>query len=129
MDCAICLDIIDKKYKPDFVKCNHFSFHKECLDSWVKRNRSCPICRKNYNLSNKEKFTPYCSRLDNSILKITFPNTDNLNLDKNIPEKYYPCDGGSSQAYMSRLDNVKLNLCFALYPESSQPSGSYSKTS
>jgi hypothetical protein len=41
-ECSICLQKIHRKKQP-FV-CNH-SFHSECIDTWMKQNQSCPICR------------------------------------------------------------------------------------
>lgn len=44
-ECAICLndtikdkDIIKKLY------CNH-TFHKKCINKWLKINNTCPFCR------------------------------------------------------------------------------------
>jgi hypothetical protein len=40
--CSICLeDINNSNYK---LKCNH-EFHKSCIDGWLKKNTTCPICR------------------------------------------------------------------------------------
>ena len=41
MSCPICLEKIkDEK----ITKCNH-KFCKECLETWLNVNISCPICR------------------------------------------------------------------------------------
>ena len=45
--CSVCIDNFDTTEK-DVVKlknCNHI-FHKECIDKWIKINRTCPVCRK-----------------------------------------------------------------------------------
>ena len=43
--CPICLDNYkDKEYKRT-LKCGH-TFHKKCIDKWIKKHNSCPICRK-----------------------------------------------------------------------------------
>ena len=44
-ECLICMD----NYKVgEFVRnlsnCNH-CYHKKCIDKWLKKNGSCPICR------------------------------------------------------------------------------------
>ena len=41
-ECCICLDIsaIDWSILP----CGH-KFHKECISIWLRKNRTCPICR------------------------------------------------------------------------------------
>ena len=41
-DCSICLTKISNKKQP-FI-CNH-SFNADCIDTWIKQNQSCPICR------------------------------------------------------------------------------------
>ena len=42
--CSICYD--NEKIEWCKLDCNHL-FHFECVDLWVKRNKSCPLCRKN----------------------------------------------------------------------------------
>lgn len=46
--CAICLtDIFTKRVQICYkrtLECNH-TFHKKCIDMWLRINRSCPECR------------------------------------------------------------------------------------
>ena len=54
--CAICLNEIKKDGKNCNIKfnCNHENdFHADCLNNWLKKKNSCPICRK--NITNIEK--------------------------------------------------------------------------
>lgn len=50
MSCAICLidyeggDLISFSHNPS---CQHH-FHRECIQSWLKKHDECPCCRKNY---------------------------------------------------------------------------------
>ena len=47
-DCNICMDhFAYRQYKRTLPKCNH-TFHKKCIDSWLKKNSSCPVCRQEY---------------------------------------------------------------------------------
>ena len=47
-DCNICMDhFVYRQYKRTLPKCNH-TFHKKCIDSWLKKNSSCPVCRQEY---------------------------------------------------------------------------------
>jgi hypothetical protein len=47
-DCNICMDhFAFRQYKRTLPKCNH-TFHKKCIDSWLKKNSSCPVCRQEY---------------------------------------------------------------------------------
>lgn len=55
--CVICLDNV---YKKDHIKtlCKH-SFHKYCIDNWLKNNNKCPLCRtiiRNENNNNDDDF-------------------------------------------------------------------------
>lgn len=44
-DCNICMDHFTfRQFKRTLPKCNH-TFHKKCIDSWLKKNSSCPVCR------------------------------------------------------------------------------------
>ena len=43
-ECTICLEGLKetKRYK---LKCDHSSFHFECIRKWLMDNKNCPICR------------------------------------------------------------------------------------
>tara|TARA_Y100000389_G_scaffold158606_1_gene160082 strand:- start:47 stop:430 length:384 start_codon:yes stop_codon:yes gene_type:complete len=43
MECAICLEPIINREKKT-LNCNH-SFHKNCVDLWLKEHNTCPYCR------------------------------------------------------------------------------------
>ena len=43
--CSICIEHNENKCDIMTLDCNHI-FHKQCLDGWLKINRSCPLCRK-----------------------------------------------------------------------------------
>jgi Ring finger domain len=43
--CFICMDNYnEKQFKRVLPMCKHY-FHKKCIDKWIKKNPSCPICR------------------------------------------------------------------------------------
>lgn len=46
-DCVICLENIIF-YKVT-LKCRH-SYHKHCLNEWLKRQSTCPLCRNDVDL-------------------------------------------------------------------------------
>ncbi|GBN97148.1 hypothetical protein AVEN_162876-1 [Araneus ventricosus] len=42
-ECCVCLDTTRcRKMKP--LRCSH-SFHERCINSWLERNKTCPLCR------------------------------------------------------------------------------------
>ena len=43
--CNICMEkFLVGQYKRCLPNCKHL-FHKKCIDRWLKKNASCPICR------------------------------------------------------------------------------------
>jgi hypothetical protein len=45
--CFICMDEYKvNQFKRNLPNCNH-CFHKKCIDKWLKKKASCPICRDN----------------------------------------------------------------------------------
>jgi len=50
--CNICCDkYVANQFKRVLPECCH-TFHKKCIDKWLKQKGECPICRKNF-LENK----------------------------------------------------------------------------
>ena len=43
-DCPICLGQIKPNQPGTSAQCEH-RFHSACLDEWLSRNNSCPVCR------------------------------------------------------------------------------------
>ncbi len=41
INCSICLSSLDNYTR---IICGHI-FHKECIDTWNKKNNTCPLCR------------------------------------------------------------------------------------
>lgn len=42
--CIICMCKFDKGVKIYRLTCKHL-FHVDCLDGWIKKKNSCPMCR------------------------------------------------------------------------------------
>ncbi len=56
-NCSICLD--EKKLRKIFItECNH-TFHKKCINKWLDKSDTCPICRKilTNDIERKNKIT------------------------------------------------------------------------
>lgn len=43
-DCHICLDSVEEDNTLVQIKCGHL-FHQQCIHTWLKLKRTCPICR------------------------------------------------------------------------------------
>ena len=43
-DCAICLERIDPGEEVRALQCKH-EFHLECVTTWLRAKRVCPICK------------------------------------------------------------------------------------
>lgn len=49
-NCAICLeDFENKEEVRELPSCSH-TFHINCIDEWLMRQGSCPICRRDVTL-------------------------------------------------------------------------------
>jgi len=42
--CCICMEKFKENEKIRFIKCNHI-FHKFCLDEWLSKAKTCPLCK------------------------------------------------------------------------------------
>ena len=45
-ECTICLEEFIENEKIYGLKCNHY-YHKKCIDDWLKKRQTCPLCRLN----------------------------------------------------------------------------------
>lgn len=46
--CPICLDQFEEEQEVRFLWCLH-RFHKNCVDQWLDKHTTCPICKKDYS--------------------------------------------------------------------------------
>ena len=49
-ECSICFDKIKKNQKFRALPCSEVKqhcFHTRCIDQWLQRNNTCPVCRAN----------------------------------------------------------------------------------
>ena len=53
--CSICYESYDDGDKLIILKCNH-NYHETCINSWIKKCKSCPICRIGINVDEKHEF-------------------------------------------------------------------------
>lgn len=88
MECAICLGTMETtNFKT--LSCNH-CFHKECIDTWLKNNSTCPYCRAVVKVLNvkikRKKYKTYINptnivfERNNKIKKIDYYSIKSLRL-------------------------------------------------
>ena len=94
MDCIICLNSIEDFYVPEFMKCEHYCFHKHCLKKWLEKGNSCPICRKEYDRE---------PTIIQEKIKQEFNKKDNKNKDIYV-EYIYLCPEERNR--FAKLDNT-----------------------
>nr|GMD25561.1 E3 ubiquitin-protein ligase Praja-2-like [Ipomoea batatas] len=44
--CVICLEVLTAGTDVGVMPCRHYSFHHDCLSSWLERSPSCPLWRR-----------------------------------------------------------------------------------
>lgn len=44
MECAICFESVTGSCQQRRLGCNHL-YHKGCIDNWIVRTPTCPLCR------------------------------------------------------------------------------------
>lgn len=48
-ECCICLEVFDQEEDIIFLPCGCLQiYHSMCILNWLKKNMSCPSCRKNF---------------------------------------------------------------------------------
>lgn len=82
--CVVCLnDVIGGEDCRKLPKCGHV-FHVECVDTWLERNWTCPICRRQVtdDLPKKQGentvLSYLISRSEDFMVKIFSPFTEEL---------------------------------------------------
>ncbi|XP_068640958.1 putative RING-H2 finger protein ATL61 [Aristolochia californica] len=46
MECAICLEEVEEKAECRTLPVCEHCFHKQCVDSWLVKKATCPLCRR-----------------------------------------------------------------------------------
>ena len=65
--CVICLS---EMYDECMMPCNH-TFHNRCIQRWIKRHNSCPICREPvFTNLNTDSFNTILSTYEGERLQI-----------------------------------------------------------
>lgn len=55
--CSICLDSYSTGQRTGELNCGHV-YHKDCIYTWLKTSRTCPLCRKENVIVAKQEIVP-----------------------------------------------------------------------
>lgn len=62
--CSICLDFMKLGNRLELLQCCHL-FHYACIETWMKKHFSCPICRALVKKQCKENFRRIVQQMRN----------------------------------------------------------------
>ena len=54
-ECTICIEEFEEEADCRLLSCFH-AFHQECIDSWMLRQKKCPLCNKPFESIEDLKF-------------------------------------------------------------------------
>lgn len=79
--CIICLELIEYRKDLTFITCGHF-YHDECINKWLEKKVTCPICRIPIfiqDFEQLEKYRTYLSeqKISDELRRRNLPNDDN----------------------------------------------------
>jgi hypothetical protein len=66
MECSICQEKLTNYLVQTNCECN-YSYHQHCLSKWLKISRSCPTCRKVFNVNPFEIDTKQLDLIKNAM--------------------------------------------------------------
>jgi hypothetical protein len=52
--CSVCLSEFEDKEEIKILPCKHL-YHPECIDIWLKKNSTCPVCKTDFNKPNRNR--------------------------------------------------------------------------
>ncbi|MED6207630.1 hypothetical protein PIB30_037501 [Stylosanthes scabra] len=71
-DCSVCLSEFQENESLRLLpKCNH-AFHLPCIDTWLKSQASCPLCRSNIVFNNNSN-NPNLSESGSALAEVPHP--------------------------------------------------------
>lgn len=66
--CSICLELIEYKKDLTFITCGHH-YHDECINIWLEKKVTCPICRIPIFIQDFEQLEKYRNYLSDQKIK------------------------------------------------------------
>ncbi|KAL6128798.1 hypothetical protein ACLB2K_072152 [Fragaria x ananassa] len=90
--CSICLgEYQEKEILRIMPKCGH-SFHLSCIDIWLRKQSTCPVCR----LPLKESFGPKHVRSATFIVPRSFDDSESIQTHEHSQQWLLPASGPNS---------------------------------
>lgn len=87
LECAVCLSKFeDSEVLRLLPKCKH-GFHMNCIDKWLERHSSCPLCR--YKVDPKDIKT-FTSSISSRFLRVPSNLTEDPNLEISVQRDQSP---------------------------------------
>ena len=82
IECTICLSTFEEGQSIRTIMCLH-QFHKDCIDPWLKKEGTCPICKTSFSgyLSSQNMFL---SQNQIGSAEISDLNTSDSNIESRI---------------------------------------------
>ena len=86
-ECVICMESITRRARKT-LPCGHV-FHTKCLDTWKKRQNTCPTCRRYFdcsrfkvtiNIEDTQTMITSSTTLESNIVNLLIPNIDSNTL-------------------------------------------------
>ena len=89
-ECAICYEPMYNKCVK-YLACEHV-FHLKCVNKWLNKSHTCPVCRENTRTSTNTDEDDNFSRMLQEILDEISTNHTQLNLDNHPSFPYLNVD-------------------------------------
>ncbi|CAO2819622.1 unnamed protein product [Amaranthus hypochondriacus] len=124
LECAICLcDFDDHDLLRLITTCSHV-FHQECIDLWFQSHKSCPVCRRDLDVSGSTQLSETNSNVDDNTTNgntveivvdrnnVTVDNDDDINIVIEDDNKH------DNQDMVDKCGQNHISLCNEKFPRS-----------